>query len=212
MDFLADFNDLMTRGGPVMWVIFFTAWLAIIMLCERALQVYIWTRRAVKDQAALNQDRNYQPGKGGQRSLSPVSILLQRLDWSEIKTREDLSKQINIHLTELMPKLEGMLPTIAVLGTLLPMLGLLGTVVGMIEVFEVIALHGTGNPQQMAHGISQALLTTASGLIIAIPVIFFHHLLVRRLQYLLALTEQSLLIVYNRDLKIPEQIPQQQAE
>ena len=205
MDLLTDFNDLMTRGGPVMWVIFFTAWLAIIMLCERALQVYIWTHRAIKDQAALSQDSHYQPGKGSQRSLSPVSILLQRLNWSDIKTKEDLSKQINIHLTELMPKLEGMLPTIAVLGTLLPMLGLLGTVVGMIEVFEVIALHGTGNPQQMAHGISQALLTTASGLIIAIPVIFFHHLLVRRLHYLLALTEQSLLIVYNRELTVADQ-------
>ena len=102
-------------------------------------------------------------------------------------------------MKELMPRLEGMLPTIAVLGSLLPMLGLLGTVVGMIEVFEVIALHGTGNPQEMANGISQALLTTASGLIIAIPVIFFHHLLVRHLRYLLALTEQSLLLVYHRD-------------
>ncbi|MGD8567414.1 MAG: MotA/TolQ/ExbB proton channel family protein [Gammaproteobacteria bacterium] len=184
-----------------MWVIFVTAWIAFIMLCERALQVHVWIKRATRDQLALSADAGYRGnGKGGQRRLSPVSILLQRLDWSDIHSKEDLSKQINIHFTELMPKLEGMLPTIAVLGTLLPMLGLLGTVVGMIDVFEVIALHGTGNPQQMAHGISQALLTTASGLIIAIPVIFFHHLLVRRLWYLLALTEQSLLIVYNRVL------------
>lgn len=198
MSYLAEFNDLMTRGGPIMWVIFVTAWLAIIMLCERALQVYVWNKRASRDQAALASDTAYQPGGSGQRGLSPVGILLQRLDWSEIHSKEDLSKQINIHLTELMPRLDGMLPTVAVLGSLLPMLGLLGTVVGMIDVFEVIALHGTGSPQQMAHGISQALLTTASGLIIAIPVIFFHHLLVRRLRYLLALTEQSLLIIYNR--------------
>ena len=132
---------------------------------------------------------------------SPVSTVLQRLQWQSIQNQDNLSKQINIHLTEIMPKLEGVLPTIAVLGTLLPMLGLLGTVVGMIEVFEVIALHGTGNPQEMAHGISQALLTTASGLIIAIPVIFFHHLLVKRLQYLMAITEQSLLVVYNRGVQ-----------
>ena len=198
MSYLTDFNDLMTRGGPIMWVIFVTAWIAFIMLCERALQVHMWIKQAARDQVALNEDAQYQPGEGGQRRLSPVSILLQRLDWADIHNKEDLTKQINIHFTELMPKLEGMLPTIAVLGTLLPMLGLLGTVVGMIDVFEVIALHGTGNPQQMAHGISQALLTTASGLIIAIPVIFFHHLLVRRLRYLLALTEQSLLIIYNR--------------
>jgi len=81
---------------------------------------------------------------------------------------------------------------------LLPMLGLLGTVTGMINVFEVIALHGTGNPQEMAFGISQALLTTASGLVIAIPVIFFHHLLVQRLQMVLAATEQSLQVVLSK--------------
>jgi biopolymer transport protein ExbB len=97
-----------------------------------------------------------------------------------------------------MPKLEGTLPTIAVIGGLLPMLGLLGTVTGMINVFEVVAVHGTGNPQEMAYGISQALLTTASGLIIAIPVIFCHHLLSRRLRYTLAVTEQSLQHIQQR--------------
>ena len=200
MDWYMEFNDLMTRGGPVMWVIFFTAWLAIVMLCERAIQVQIWLSQAIRDQKAFDNDAHHTPVPRPLRRASPVSTLLQRLQWHSIKDQDNMSKQINIHLTELMPKLEGVLPTIAVLGTLLPMLGLLGTVVGMIEVFEVIALHGTGNPQEMAHGISQALLTTASGLIIAIPVIFFHHLLVKRLQYLLAITEQSLLVVYNRDL------------
>lgn len=80
------------------------------------------------------------------------------------------------------------------------MLGLLGTVTGMINVFEVVAVHGTGNPQEMAYGISQALLTTASGLIIAIPVIFSHHLLSRRLGYILAVTEQSLQHIQQKDL------------
>lgn len=200
MNWYLQFNDVMTRGGPVMWVIFFTAWVAIVMLCERTIQVQLWLSRAVKDQKAFDVDEKYIPPRLPLRRSSPVGTILQRLHWHSIKDQDNLAKHINIHLTELMPKLEGMLPTIAVLGTLLPMLGLLGTVVGMIEVFEVIALHGTGNPQEMAHGISQALLTTASGLIIAIPVVFFHHLLVKKLQYLLAVTEQSLLVVYNRDL------------
>lgn len=201
MNWTVEFNDLMARGGPVMWIIFITAWLAIVMLCERAIQVQIWLMQAVKDQKAFDNDVHHTPPARSIRMASPVSSVLQRLQWQSIQDQDNLSKQINIHLTEIMPKLEGVLPTVAVLGTLLPMLGLLGTVVGMIEVFEVIALHGTGNPQEMAHGISQALLTTASGLIIAIPVIFFHHLLVKRLQYLLAVTEQSLLIVYNHGIK-----------
>lgn len=203
MQWLNEFNDLMGRGGPVMWVIFFTAWVAIILLVERALQIHTWTKKATIDQNELDKNKHYTPPSHGRRS-SPVAILLHRLNWDEVHSKEDLSKQLNIHFAELMPKLEGMLPTIAVIGTLLPMLGLLGTVTGMIEVFEVIALHGTGNPQEMAHGISQALLTTASGLIIAIPVIFTHHLLARRLRYLLALTEQSLLVIYNRSTTVLE--------
>lgn len=199
MELFLQFSELMDRGGPVMWVIFVTAWIAIIMLIERTFQLHSWIRNAGRDQAEFNKDAGYQPPVKNGRHSSPIAQLLERLNWKEIKTKEDLSQQMNIHLAEIMPALEGLLPTVAVIGTLLPMLGLLGTVVGMIEVFEVIALHGTGNPQEMAHGISQALLTTASGLIIAIPVIFYHHLLIKRLQHLLSMTEQCMLIVYNRD-------------
>ena len=196
---LNEFLDIMQRGGPIMWIIFVTAWIAIIMLIERALQIYAWLRQAIKDQRSLDQNPQHQPENGRSRRASPVGQIVSKINWQVINDKEDLAKQVNVHFAELMPILEGRLPTIAVLGSLLPMLGLLGTVVGMIDVFEVIALHGTGNPQEMANGISQALLTTASGLIIAIPVIFFHHLLVGRLRYLLAVTEQSLLVIYNQD-------------
>lgn len=201
---LYDFLDLMSRGGPVMWVIFVTAWIAIVMLIERSLQVHTWLKRAKLDQLQFDKNVNFQPVGGSTRNTSPVAQLCQQISWKDVKSKDDLAKQVNIHLTELTPTLEGALPTIAILGSLLPMLGLLGTVVGMINVFEVIALHGTGNPQEMANGISQALLTTASGLIIAIPVIFFHHLLVSRLRYLLAVTEQSLLVIYNRNGVTPK--------
>ena len=202
MDILADFNALMARGGPVMWVIFFAAGIAIIMLIERAIQIQKWGKLAHADQmfthnASIEEIISLK-GENQFRSKSPLRSILQQVRWQEAKSEDDLTKQINTLLSEFIPRLSGLLPTIAVIGTLLPMLGLLGTVTGMINVFEVIALHGTGDPQEMAHGISQALLTTASGLVIAIPVIFFHHLLVQRLQALLATTEQSLLVVINR--------------
>ena len=181
MNWYTDFNDLMMRGGPVMWVIFITAWLAIVMLCERAIQVHIWLSHAVKDQTALEKKTHNLPAVvQGIRRASPVNTVLHRLQWHNIEHRENIAKQINIHLTELMPKLEGVLPTIAVLGTLLPMLGLLGTVTGMIEVFEVIALHGTGNPQEMANGISQALFPPEVGLCISLPGLILLRLTKRR--------------------------------
>ncbi len=202
MDILTSFNDLMDKGGPVMWVIFFAAGIAIIMLLERAIQIHKWLKLASVDQqfahdASVSDIQALENGLN-LRSESPLRNILHQVRWKEVHNEDDLAKQINTLLSELMPKLNGLLPTIAVIGTLLPMLGLLGTVTGMINVFEVIALHGTGDPQEMAHGISQALLTTASGLVIAIPVIFAHHLLVQRLQVLLATTEQSLLVVINR--------------
>jgi len=206
MSITTSFLDLMTRGGPVMWVIFVVAWIAIIMLVERALRVNAWHRQALKDQQAFENSKTYLPEKVLSQNASPIAMLISRMDWREIKNNDELAQQLNIQLAELMPRLEGTLPTIAIIGSLLPMLGLLGTVTGMIEVFEVIALQGTGEPQEMAHGISQALLTTASGLIIAIPVIFFHHLLVRQLRHVLAITEQSMHAVYSKDISTLKEI------
>ena len=202
MDFTAEFLDLMARGGPVMWVIFVVAWLAIIMLIERALRVSAWRRHAMREQAEFEKNSDHKPASNG----SPIAVLINRINWEELDNRDDVAQQLNIQLAELMPKLEGSLPTIAIIGSLLPMLGLLGTVTGMIEVFQVIALQGTGEPQEMAHGISQALLTTASGLIIAIPVIFSHHLLSRRLRYVLAITEQSMHAVYSQDINLNKNV------
>ena len=58
-----------------------------------------------------------------------------------------------------------------------PLLGLLGTVVGMIVTFQALTLFGTGDPKLMAGGISQALVTTMLGLIVAIPLVFLHSVL-----------------------------------
>lgn len=201
MSFITDFYDLMNRGGPVMWVIFTVAWVAIIMLVERTLRINNWRNHALRDHEQLEKKAHFKPTAINGHDASPIAILVWRLDWKTIRSKEDVAEQLNIQLAELMPRLEGTLPTIAVIGSLLPMLGLLGTVTGMIEVFQVIALQGTGDPQEMAHGISQALLTTASGLIIAIPVIFAHHILVRRLRYVLAVTEQSMHAVYSQSIE-----------
>ncbi len=69
------------------------------------------------------------------------------------------------------------LPILNTLGNVSPLLGLLGTIMGMIIAFESIASSGTGDPRVVANGISQALITTATGLIIAIPAIVFYRYL-----------------------------------
>lgn len=73
---------------------------------------------------------------------------------------------------------------IAVLASIAPLLGLLGTVLGMIETFDVISLFGTGNAKAMAGGISVALITTQTGLLVAIPGLFLSGVLNRRARHL----------------------------
>lgn len=198
MNISNEFLSLMNKGGPIMWVIFVAATIAMIMIFWQAIHTYILCTDAQADYHNLRNNYQYVPDFGN----SPVTQIINRMDWQQVNNQDDLIKEINIYLSEITTKLEGVLPTIATLGTLLPMLGLLGTVTGMINVFEVIAVHGSGKPDEMAFGISQALLTTASGLIFAIPVIFIHHLLTKKANNLMTITGQSVQIIMNRDLNI----------
>ncbi len=201
MTLYSDFMTLMAQGGPIMWVIFVTACIAMVMLIWQSFRIFNLSNSAKHDYTKLQNSHDFIPSNSAYNS-SPIAQLLTLINWGDVTSKEDLAKEMNIHLAEIMPKLEGTLPTIATLGSLLPMLGLLGTVIGMINVFEAIALHGTGDPEKMADGISQALLTTASGLIIAIPVIFFHHLLARRVNALTAITGQAMQMILHRDIAL----------
>jgi biopolymer transport protein ExbB len=87
------------------------------------------------------------------------------------------------------------LSSISVLATVAPLLGLLGTVIGMIETFNVISVFGTGNAKAMAHGISVALITTETGLLVAIPGVFLAAMLWRRSKRLKAQIEEDLTIL-----------------
>ena len=81
-------------------------------------------------------------------------------------------------------RLDRHLGIIGVLAGVAPLLGLLGTVTGMISTFDVISLFGTGNARAMAGGISEALITTQTGLFVAIPGLYMWNFLTRRAQNL----------------------------
>jgi len=82
------------------------------------------------------------------------------------------------------------------IASITPLLGLLGTVVGMIKVFAAIMIHGVGDPGILAGGISEALLTTAAGLTVAIPSLIFHRYFERLVdEYVLNMEEEALKLV-----------------
>lgn len=82
------------------------------------------------------------------------------------------------------PRLERFLSALKVSAAVAPLLGLLGTVTGMINTFQVITVHGTGDPQLMAGGISEAMITTQVGLAVAIPIMIIAAFLTQRAQSL----------------------------
>jgi biopolymer transport protein ExbB len=100
-------------------------------------------------------------------------------------------------LMEAQPKFERFLSFIAVTAAIAPLLGLLGTVTGIIKTFEMMGVFGAGDPKPLIGGISEALITTELGLILAIPALLFHALLSRRAQSLLAKMERASVAMVN---------------
>lgn len=83
---------------------------------------------------------------------------------------------------EELGKLEDRLYLLAIIGAIAPMLGLLGTVTGMISAFTSLSEFGAGDSTKVAAGISEALLTTAAGLMIAIPAVFVYNILNKKIE------------------------------
>ena len=90
---------------------------------------------------------------------------------------ETLELRLEEQVLKETAKIEGFLWLIKVVSAVAPLMGLLGTVTGMINTFQIITLFGTGDPKMMASGISEALVTTMLGLVVAIPLVLMHSLL-----------------------------------
>jgi len=120
----------------------------------------------------------------------PASDLLTQC-LSYIKAGPDVVEEVLYEqLIGVQNKLQTWLPLIAITAATAPLLGLLGTVAGMIRTFNVITVSGTGDAKPLAGGISEALVTTLFGLVVAIPALIIHSLLSRRCQGIIQNTEK----------------------
>ena len=108
---------------------------------------------------------------------NPLGRILSVYDDNETIDPESLELKIDEAILREVPQLEKYHSIVKVFAAIAPLLGLLGTVVGMIVTFQALTLFGTGDPKLMAGGISQALVTTMLGLIVAIPLVFLHSIL-----------------------------------
>ena len=190
----------MKAGGWLMWPILACSVVAMAIILERLwslrrrrvmppglmAQVWQWQR----DQA-LTPERIQALAQG-----SPLGRLLSAGLVNRNHSREIMKEAINDVGRQVVAGLERYLNTLGTIASVSPLLGLLGTVFGMIDIFTVIIDAGVGNPGVLAGGISEALLTTAAGLTVAIPSLMFHRYFNGRVnQFALAMEEEALNLV-----------------
>ncbi len=149
-----------------------------VMLPLAVLSLWLWALIFYK----LIQLKGLRPGRGPARPGSWKAVLEK-----EMKTAADSSPGIRLARIErrrllLEAKLDGQVKTLLVLASVAPLLGLLGTVTGMITTFEVISRFGTGNARALAGGISEALITTQLGLMVALPGLFLGNFISHRVE------------------------------
>jgi len=184
-----DLWEILEAGGFVMWPLAAVAFLGVFIAVERAFvlaMVHMRSSRVMqKVEAALGR-KDFVEAEGiCRRNRGPVGRVLfagltHRQDPKDIV--EDVLSETIIHEG---PVLERFLSTLGVLAMIAPLLGLLGTVTGMISTFQMISAHGSGDPRLMSGGISEALITTQAGLIIAVPLLLLHAFFSGRVNHLL---------------------------
>lgn len=170
--------EIVKAGGWLMLPIILCSIAALTIIIER-----LWSlnaRRVMPAQLVRKIWEWNQQGKLGEKQLlelkngSPLGRILASGLLMKDYSRELMKESIEETGRHVAHELGRFLNTLGTVASITPLLGLLGTVVGMIKVFSMITSVGVGNPNELAGGISQALLTTAAGISVAIPSLIFH--------------------------------------
>ena len=127
----------------------------------------------------------------------PVGKLLRRAVVMGKASTEEIEEALYEEYLKAQPELERGLSLIAIASATAPLLGLLGTVTGMIHTFKLINIFGTGDAKSLSSGISEALVTTEFGLVVAIPSLILHALLSRRVSGIVSATEMAAVAYVN---------------
>jgi len=178
------FVERLEAGGFFIWPIVFIGLLGLALTGERT---WFLAKERVPPARAARVLRAVREGRVGavQAALTGASAL-ERVAAAGLKmmgrSASDRDAALETALLEEEPRLQRSIALIAACAAIAPLLGLLGTVTGMISTFEVITVHGTGNPKLLSGGISIALVTTQFGLIVAVPLLLAHAVLNRIVQ------------------------------
>ena len=204
--------ELVQAGGWLMFPILLCSVIAAAIIVER-----LWTlqqRKVIPDKLMTGiwnllskdqlTDKHIQEIEKG----SPLGKVLSAGLINRHLSRDLVRESIEETGRFVAHDMERFINTLGTISTITPLLGLLGTVIGMIKVFTAITTVGVGDPATLAGGISEALITTAAGLTVAIPSVIFHRYLKRKIDELVVGMEQEamkLVEVLHGDRKLSAQ-------
>ncbi len=183
---MADFLELWNKGGWVMWPLGMLSVASAVFIIERFIvlhkaQINV-NEFLAKLRKALIVNRSIRDGvKICEQYQGPVASIMKAGLLKHGQPREDIEKTIENAALYEMGRLERGLVVIATVANVAPLLGFFGTVWGMIKSFDALAEAGLSNPGLVAAGISEALITTAGGLAVAIPAQLFYNYFMSRI-------------------------------
>ena len=189
--------ELIRAGGFLMWPILACSVISMAIIAER-----FWSLRESKIVPVNLVANVWQWHKSDQldakriqalRVNSPLGMILAAGLLNRKHSREIMKESIEEVGRLVAHSLERFLNTSGTISSITPLLGLLGTVIGMIKVFTVITSQGIGDPSVLSEGISEALLTTAAGLSVAIPSLMFYRYFRGKVDDLVVTMEQEAL-------------------
>lgn len=183
------FREQVDQGGTVGYVIVVLGIVSLILALSRLVALSVMSAKVSSQLKSAEPNTN-----------NPLGRVLKVAKDNEDTDRETLELKLSEAIFKERPALERGLAFLKIISVVAPLMGLLGTVTGMINTFQAITLFGTGDPKLMAGGISQALVTTVEGLVVAIPTVLLHTIVSGRSRKVMhILQEQSAGIIAERD-------------
>ena len=193
--------EQLKAGGALMYPLVIVGLVAIILMIERLVVLY----REGKSAGELSRKITgpIQSGRWEealalcQNRRGILGAVLKAGIGHRQERPEVLESVMEEAIQSTLPRLERSMSPLQILGMVAPLIGLLGTVTGMIATFQMITLYGTGDPKIMSGGISEALVTTQYGLIVAIPIILVHGYFQGRIDRIVGMLEEKAIMLVN---------------
>jgi biopolymer transport protein ExbB len=192
--------EIILAGGWLMAPILLCSTLSVTIIIER-----FWSLRQVKvvPDGVLEKVEGWAAHQkldvkhlNQLRSDSALGRVLAAAISNRHRPRDLIKEAVEDTGRHVVHELERFLNTLGTIAGIAPLLGLLGTVIGMIKVFSAIMVHGVGNANELAGGISEALITTAAGLTVAIPSYFFYRYFRGMVaEYVISMEEQAISLI-----------------